>query len=163
MRYAHTPRVRRSAPTLYGTRSGATVIVNVATLIVQGADGALLALKQTLPFSLESYWSKGDRMRSGAVRTLSGLSGTVSDCATPAELVVALSEFLAACVSRGIVLSSQGLEARISIGVTVGDSQQFVACIDLSREVLLALTASGVSLSFTAYPTSDEPSATSFI
>jgi hypothetical protein len=137
--------------------------VNVATLIVQGADGALLPLKRALPFAVDGGWSKGDPMRSGGVRELSGFSGTVADCATPAELVEALSAFLASCVSLGIVLSGEGLKARLSIGVAVGDSQQFVACIDLSREVLLALTALGVSLSFTAYPTSDEPSAASSI
>ena len=48
------------------------------------------------------------------------------------------------------------LKAQIAIGITVGDAEQFVACIDFTADDLVALGALGLKLSVWAYPTSDE-------
>jgi hypothetical protein len=130
--------------------------MNLVTLNVNGSDDALLSLQQSLPIALDNAWRKGDRRRSGALWETSGFSATIADGANPRELEERLGAFIAECVFRGIIFGEPGVEAQLSIGVTVGDSQQFVASIDLPRTLLSALAACGVSLSFTAYPTSDD-------
>jgi hypothetical protein len=49
--------------------------------------------------------------------------------------------------------------AELSIGFTVGDSEQFVAGLEFSASELRAISECGISLSITAYPTSDEANA----
>jgi hypothetical protein len=129
--------------------------MNLLTLSVKGADEALISLQKAFPIAVESTWRKGDRRRNGALWEVSGFSATIADAASPVELIDALRDFLAECSSRGIVLGERGLEAQVSVGVTVGEAKQYVACIDLPRALLAALAACGVSLAFSAYPTSD--------
>jgi len=86
----------------------------------------------------------------------SGLGVTIADAKNPVELVAAIREFIAMCQSRNIVLADQGLSSELAIGITVGDSEQFVAFVDFSASDLWSLGALGVELSFAAYPTSDE-------
>jgi hypothetical protein len=133
--------------------------MNLVTLNVKGPDDALFSLQQSLPIAIDSAWRKGDRRRSGALREASGFSAIIADAANPREIEERLGAFIAECVSRGIIFGDPGVEAQLSFGVTVGDSQQFVVSIDLPRALLSALAACGVSLSFTAYPTSDEANA----
>ena len=154
-------RLRRpTTPTLYGTGGLAGFRVNLATLNVRGKSEALSALKGVLPFSLDSAWSKGDRRGNGMLHEASGFSGTISDCATPGEMVAALVAFFSECTSRNIGFADEALEAELSIGVTVGDSSQFTASVNIPHTLLASLTASSISLSFTAYPTSDDANAT---
>jgi len=55
----------------------------------------------------------------------------------------------------------QGLTAELSVGVTVGDSAQFVASIDLTSDDLSMMGTLGLSLNVSAYPTSGELNAAS--
>jgi hypothetical protein len=71
-------------------------------------------------------------------------------------MVAAIREFVTECQTRKLDFSGLGLTAVLSIGVTVGDSEQFIACLDFSASDLLSLGAIGVGLSIAAYPTSDE-------
>jgi hypothetical protein len=71
-------------------------------------------------------------------------------------MLLAIREFLSKCAAQSITLAEHGLTGELSLGVTVGDSVQFVACLDFSVNDLLSLGALGVELSLAAYPTSDE-------
>ncbi len=64
--------------------------------------------------------------------------------------------FLAKCQKVGPDLFADGIEAELSIGVTVGDSIQYIASVDFSSTELREIATLGIALSVTAYPTSDE-------
>jgi hypothetical protein len=71
-------------------------------------------------------------------------------------MLAKVREFLAACQAHRPKLFANGVEAELSIGITVGDSIQYVASVDLSSSEIRELATLGLSLNFTAYPTSDE-------
>jgi hypothetical protein len=95
-------------------------------------------------------------MRRGGFYSISGLSATIADSQSPGEMVVVIREFVTECKARNFVFSSSGLSAELSVGVTVGNTKQFVAYVDFSASDLLSLGALGVELSIAAYPTSHE-------
>lgn len=130
--------------------------MNLATLRVEGADEALQIVRSTLGLAPDSTWKRGDPKRRGGFFSSSGLSATIADAKNPVEMVVAIREFVAKCKAQHFVFSGSGLSAQLSIGVTVGDAEQYVACVDFSAADLLALGALGVELGIAAYPTSDE-------
>lgn len=132
--------------------------MNLATLRVQGTDEALHLLCSQIKLVADSTWKKGDPKRRGGCFSTSGLSATIVDAKNPAELVSAIRAFVAKCKEQGIVLASPSLSAELAIGVTVGDSQQFIACVDFSASDLLSLGTLGVELTIAGYPTSDEAS-----
>ena len=133
--------------------------MNLILLNVQGSDAALASVQEALAVSPRSAHRKGDVRRSGKLWERAGFSAAVVDAANPKELEEGLQRFLELCQSRNVSFSGPEIEAELSVGVTVGDSQQFVVSIDFSPSVLTALAACGVALSFTAYPTSDEENA----
>jgi hypothetical protein len=130
--------------------------MNLAMLRVEGTDEALQTVRNTLGLVPDSMWKQGEPKRRGGFFSSSGLSATIADAKNPGEMVVAIREFIAECKARHVVFSGSGLSAELSIGVTVGDTEQFVACVDFSASDLLSLGALGVELSIAAYPTSDE-------
>ncbi|MAS40449.1 MAG: hypothetical protein CMK33_01895 [Porticoccaceae bacterium] len=71
-------------------------------------------------------------------------------------MLVAIRKFVAECKAQNFAFSGSGVSAELSIGITVVDTEQFVACVDFSASDLLSLGALGVELSIVAYPTSDE-------
>lgn len=129
--------------------------MNLATLRVEGSNAEIEALKTLLPLDIEKTWKEGEAMRRGVHRA-SGLNTTVADTENPKQLVEAVRMFLAECKNRRIEFSNPNLTAELSIGITVGDSVQFVASVDFTTYDLEALAALGIALSVTAYPTSDE-------
>ena len=129
--------------------------MNLAILIVEGTDGALQAASRSLGREV-STWKKGAPKRRGGFHSISGLSATIADSQNPGEMVKAILEFVAECEAKSLVFAGLGLSAELSIGVTVGDSEQFVACMEFSPSDLVSLGALGVGLSIAAYPTSDE-------
>jgi hypothetical protein len=129
--------------------------MNLAILIVEGTDEALQAASNLLGREV-STWKKGAPKRRGGINSTSGLSASIADSQNPSEMVVAIREFVTECQTRNLVFSGLGLSADLSIGVTVGDSEQFIACLDFSASDLVSLGAIGVGLSIAAYPTSDE-------
>jgi len=130
--------------------------MNLVTLRIEGTNEALQAVRNTLGLVPDSMWGQGEPKRRGGFFSSSGLSATIADAKTPNEMVVAIREFVAECKARNFVFSGSGLSAVLSVGVTVGDTEQFVACVDFSASDLLSLGALGVELSIAAYPTSDE-------
>jgi hypothetical protein len=133
--------------------------MNLATLRVEGKDSALDALKKALSLECDSQWNKGDKRRNGGVHALSGFNATVADAGNPRELVSLIRAFLARCKEKGIVFPCLNVEAELAVGFTVGDSEQFVASVEFSPSDLLSCAECGISLSVTAYPTSDEANA----
>jgi hypothetical protein len=134
--------------------------MNLATLRVEGTDEALQTVRSTLSLVPDSMWKRGEPKRRGGFFSSSGLSATIADAKNPGEMVVAIREFVAECKARNFVFSGSGLSAELSVGVTVGDTEQFVACVDFPASDLLSLGVLGVELSITAYPTSDEANET---
>ena len=130
--------------------------MNLATLRIEGTDEALQTVQAMLSLVPDSTWKQGEPKRRGGVFASSGLSTTIADAKNPVEMVVAIREFIAECNARHFAFSGFGLAAELLIGVTVGDSDQFIAFVDFSATDLLSLGALGAELSIAAYPTSDE-------
>lgn len=130
--------------------------MNLATLRVEGSDEALQAVLNALELVPDSMWKHGEPKRRGGYFSSSGLSATIADANTPFEMLVVIRQFVAECKARNFVFSGVGLSAQLSVGFTVGDTEQFVVCLDFSASDLLSLGALGVELSIAAYPTSDE-------
>lgn len=130
--------------------------MNLVTLRIQGTDEALHSLCRDLRLVADSMWKKGDPKRRGGCFSNSGLSATLVDAKNPVEVVNTIRAFAAKCKERSVVLASSDLSAELSIGVTVGDSEQFIANLAFSASDLLSLGAIGIELSIAAYPTSDK-------
>ena len=130
--------------------------MNLATLRVSGTDLAIEAVCKLLQLSIDQEWKKGDPKRREGFFLSSGLNATIVDAKNPGEMLVAIREFVAKCKAQNVVFSGSDLSAELAIGVTVGDTEQFVACVDFSTHDLLSLGALGLELSVAAYPTSDE-------
>lgn len=129
--------------------------MNLATLRVDGEDQALQDVCKLLGLEPDQTFKKGDPKRNGGFFSKSCFSATIANTKNPGEMVFVVREFVARCKARNFVFGSD-FSAVISIGVTVGDPEQFVAFIDFSASDLLALGALGCELSIAAYPTSDE-------
>lgn len=130
--------------------------MNLALLIVEGADEALDRVRQTLELEPDKTWRCGQPRRLSGVRAASGFSAPIADVESPGEMVSAIRTFVAKCEACDMVFSREGLSAKISIGVTVGESIQFVASVDFLPADLLSLGRLGVAVGVTAYPASDE-------
>lgn len=129
--------------------------MNLAMLRVEGTDEALETARNSLCLVPDSMWKKGEPKRRGGFFSSSGLSATIADAKNPGEMVVAIREFVAECKAQRFVFFGSSISAELSIGVTVGDTEQFVACVDFSASDLSSLGALGIELSIAAYPTSD--------
>jgi hypothetical protein len=133
--------------------------MNLATLRVEGADSALDSLKKALSLECDTQWKKGDKRRNGSLHTSSGFNATVADAINPRELESRIRSFLAECNNNNIVFPGLDLMAELAVGFAVGDSKQFVAGVEFSPSDLLLCATCGITLSVTAYPTSDEANA----
>lgn len=133
--------------------------MNLATLRVEGEEASLAALAKRLGLDIDASWKKGEARRRGGEHESSGFNATVADAENPKEMVRSIGEFLKKCETSKVSFVSEGLSAELAIGVTVGDSEQFVAFVDLPSAELASLGALGIALSFAAYPTSDEANA----
>jgi hypothetical protein len=130
--------------------------MNLVTLIVQGEESALKALVKEFPLTYDSQWSKGDLRRNGKVCRSSGFVTTIANAENSRELVIYIRDFLEKCKKQKIIFSQFTLCAQLSVGLTVGDSKQFIAGVEFSSVDLQLLSECGITLSITAYPTSDE-------
>lgn len=130
--------------------------MNLAMLRIEGTDNALDALRSSLGLAIDSSWKKGEPKRRGGHYSSSGLNATIADAENPREMVVAIREFVSQCKAQNIAFSDPNLSAEISIGITVGEEPQFIACVDFSASDLLSLGELGIALDVAAYPASDE-------
>jgi len=127
--------------------------MNLATLIVEGDEPALSKLRKALSLQTATSWKKGDVRRNGKNHSSAGFSATIADVRSPGELTRAVQTFLEQCKERGVSFTKSGVSAELSLGFTVGDSQQFVAGV---QSDLSLFAEHGLTLSVTAYPTSDD-------
>jgi hypothetical protein len=132
--------------------------VNLATLRVEGDEGALTTMLSSLALEPDRSWKKGERRRVGTYSS-SGFNVIVGDAENPRELIVTIRTFLATCRDLRDVFRAPSLSVELDIGFTVGDSQQFVAGLSFDPADLAALADLGIALCVTAYPTSDEANA----
>ena len=127
--------------------------MNLAVLRLEGAQTALDEVAQRLSLAVEQAWKKGEARRNGRRHRSSGLSATVADAPNGEALVAQLKRFLIKCKRRRISFSK--IRAEISIGVSVGETAQYIGYVDLPPKYLAMLAECGLSLSVAAYPTSD--------
>lgn len=130
--------------------------MNIAILRVEGPELSLKELLKSLPLACDTEWSKDDRSKSDRANAAHGFSSTIADTRNPKELIDLIRIFLACCKDANVVFSSLELIAELDIGFTVGGSEQFVGSVTLSPSELLLCGECGISLSVTAYPTSDD-------
>ena len=128
--------------------------MNLVVLRMEGDQKLLDALVQRLALKPEQAWKAGDHRRNGSAHLSSGFSATVADASNGSELISQLRQFVARC--KKLDVSFSGVRAELSVGVTVGDSKQFVAHLALSNADLAMLAERGLTFSVSAYPTSDE-------
>lgn len=98
----------------------------------------------------DQRWRAGEESRQGVPYRSSGFSTTVADSATPAEMLARIREFVATCRSRSTDFLD--VQAELSIGVAVGDADQYVVTLDFNHVILRQLADLGITLSVAAYP-----------
>lgn len=131
--------------------------MNLATLTAEGSDEALDSLKDVLHLKLQMAWKKGDPKRRTGTHLSSGFSAIVADADNPRELIAAIRSFLARSKEHGLsFIAKPNLSTELSVGISAGDSAQYVACLEFLPSDLLLLGELGLTFSVWVYPTSDE-------
>ena len=131
--------------------------MNLATLRVEGLDEALDSIVERLQLRLDARWRKGDpKSRGRGEHASAGLVATVADTSNPVQMIQCIRHFIAKCQAARLSFSNEQVSAEIAVGLTVGDSQQYVAFVDLGPSDMASLGSLGLGLSVAAYPTSDE-------
>ncbi|WP_341501459.1 hypothetical protein [Gallaecimonas sp. GXIMD4217] len=130
--------------------------MNVAQLWITGSEADLATVCSLLALDPDSSWRQGDKIRNGKVHEDNGVGISIADANSPRELVEDILLFVARCEVSNINFKKFSLAADLSLGYTVGDSEQFAACIEFTDQDLLRLAGLGISLSVWVYPTSDE-------
>lgn len=133
--------------------------MNLATLRIEGDDAALTSAMTQLGLEVDTRWRKGEPRNRGGIHEFSGLNATVADADNPKAMIQSVREFLAKCQETKFSFIASGLSAELAIGVSVGDSEQYVGFVEVQSSDLTVLGSLGVSLSFAGYPTSDEANA----
>jgi hypothetical protein len=133
--------------------------MNLATLRVEGPDGSLEQLQNTLQLTYDLEWRKGDPKRNGGVHALSGFNVTVAEAENSRMLTSLVGSFLKQCKEKDVVFSRLNLEVELDVGISVGSSEQYVTSVLFAPADLLLCAECGVELRVTAYPTSDEANA----
>lgn len=130
--------------------------MNLVSIVIEGDEQHLDNIKDKLGLSIDSSWQKGNQTRSGKLRENSGFTSCICDCDTPFRMIEELSDFLRYIDNKHLNFKQLELNARLSLGVTVGDQQQFIATIDFPNYLLELICKLGLHLSISAYPTTDE-------
>ena len=97
--------------------------MNLVLLRVEGDQARLDEIAERLDLHLDQRWTQGEADRRGARFRGSGYSATIADSQTPAEMIKHIREFVMLC--RSTSTDFVGLRAELSVGVTVGDSENF--------------------------------------
>jgi len=129
--------------------------LNMVSLRLSGNDAALDEIVHKLHLNVTTRFKAGDRRRGGGTQVTSGLNASIADEENPSDMLAKIRAFISECLKHGPTLFSNGANAELSIGTTVGDSIQYLASVDFSPTEIRDLAVLGVSLNFAAYPTSD--------
>ena len=89
----------------------------------------------------------------------SGISVAISDAHTSAQLIEEVGAFFGSMSSVAENNLSKANSKELSVGFSVGDSEQFIGTASFSPELMAKLEKCGIVLSVSAYPTSDEANA----
>lgn len=130
--------------------------MNLATLRVEGDEESLSSLIAALILDIDIRWARGDPIPLGGTHSTSGFCATISDVPTSGVLLAEIRNFLGKYERYVEVNDDVGLTAELAIGVTVGDSDQYTGTVVLGASDMLRLGNANLTLSFSAYPTSDE-------
>jgi hypothetical protein len=129
--------------------------LNMVSLRLSGDDAALDEIVHKLNLAVTTRFKAGDLRGGGGTRVTSGLNASIADEVNPSDMLARIRTFVSECLQRGPTLFANGVSAELSIGTTVGDSSQYLASLDFSPSEIHDLAVLGISLNFTAYPTSD--------
>jgi hypothetical protein len=130
--------------------------LNTATLRLTGDDALLSEVAGTLQLNVTSRVSAGAPRRRGGVHAESGLSANIADAANPGAVMNQIRAFVQGCIRDCPTAFLAFVDAEIAVGISVGDSVQFVASVELLTADIRDLAALGIAFSVTAYPTGDE-------
>jgi hypothetical protein len=126
--------------------------VNLAMLRVEGLADSLGKISRTLEIQPDGCWSAGEQSARGVTYASSGFSFTIVDALNPVEMVSAIQHFIELCRERAVTFAHPELVAELSVGITVGEAEQFVASVDLPATTVGLLAGLGLAPSVTAYP-----------
>jgi hypothetical protein len=130
--------------------------LNTATLRLTGDNALLNEVAGKLRLKVTSRVSAGAPRRRGGMHAESGLSANIADAANPDALMNQVRAFIQECIRDCPTSFLAAVNAEIAVGISVGDSVQFVAAVELLPADIRDLAALGIAFSVAAYPTSDE-------
>jgi len=125
--------------------------LNSAVLRLSGSDEALDELVLKMKLKVNTRHRFGDAGRRGLPYAASGLNASIADGIKPEAMIAELRTFLETCLAFGSTLFTN-VNAEVSLGVSVGDDDQFMVSVDLSVTDLRDLATLGLTLNLTAYP-----------
>src|SRR5579872_3942552 len=121
---------------------------NFAVLVAHGTDDAASALWDILEnvAGIEKIkrWKKDDPKKYGGSYPTAGLRVAIPEQNSPAELVLALRSILAKCEKHWLQFRISDLSLKLSVGICVGDSAQYAACLDFEPDDLARLAKLGI-------------------
>jgi hypothetical protein len=130
--------------------------MNVALLWVRGQQDAADRVLIELGATPEKTWKKGEPKGRDSLHIDAGFSINVAEAKNPREMGDNVREFLTRCQQRSIALQGADYSSELSLGVTVGSQDQFVAVMAFSVDDLSLVGELGVKLTVAAYPSSDD-------
>jgi len=130
--------------------------LNIATLRLTGSDASLDEVVGKLRLTVSSRVRAGDPRRRGGVHAASGLSASIAGAANPVAMTKQVRAFIQECLKHCPNLFPEAVDAELAVGISVGDSVQFVASVNLSPADIRDLAAVGIAFSVAAYPTPDD-------
>jgi hypothetical protein len=133
--------------------------MKLAVLRLCGQANSPELVAAALGVAFDSIWHAGEKTLTGGVREDSGVSFVVSDAESVHQLTDEVREFFQTARGELPRLRAEGWHAELDIGVTVGDSAQYTVAVSLEPSLLELLGSLGVSVCFSAYPSSDEADA----
>ncbi len=128
--------------------------MNMTELRLEGELSALEVLSEAIGLEGRIMWKEGESGRDGKKYLSSGLMIEIAETSKPSTMIEEIRKFVTRCDTLG--LSFNNVRAQISVGVTVGDSKQYMANFEFNEDDLKTLGKLGLALSVSCYPTSDE-------
>lgn len=113
--------------------------MNTAILWVRGEQHAIDRVLTQTGAIPEKIWKRGDAKIRNAVHEDSGFSVLVADSDSPREMCDKIREMLGRYGKASLHFNGSNFSAELSLGVTVGDSAQFVAVASFNPDDLRIL------------------------
>lgn len=124
--------------------------MNRAVLLLEGHLPVLDAIARRLALRAEQSWKEGELRRDGSAHRSAGFSATIAATQNPDQLVTAVRVFLKRCKERDLSFSNEGIRAELAIALSVSDSRQSVATLNLLPADLSGMSECGLTLNVTA-------------